>query len=98
MLIPCWDCGTGVVVGSGSSTAYVAWRLMRRLVRNAASKVGTLELVKGFRPSVQSIELVLAVAARERKYLTCDWARQFFCSGVKDTGKMKLHPRHKRFC
>jgi hypothetical protein len=29
------------------------------------------------------------VAVCERKYLTCDWARQFFCSGVKDTGKMK---------
>jgi hypothetical protein len=42
---------------------------MRGLVRSAASKVGTFELVKGFRPSVQSIELVLVVAARERKYL-----------------------------
>jgi len=73
VLIPCWVCGTGVVVGSSSSTTNVAWRLMRGLVRSAASKVGTLELVKGFRPSVQSIELVLVVAAHEKKS-TRDWA------------------------
>jgi hypothetical protein len=78
VLIPCWDCGTGVVVGSGSSTAYVAWRLMRRLVRNAASKVGTLELVKGFRPSVQSIELVLAVAAVRENILPAIGLASFF--------------------
>ena len=67
MLIPCWDCGTGVIVGSGSFTTNVAWRLMRRLVRSAASKVGLFELVKGFCPSVQSIDLVLVVVACERK-------------------------------
>ncbi len=97
MLIPFWDCGTGVVVGSSSSTTNVAWRLIQGLMRSAASKVGTLELVKGFRPSVQSIELVLVVAARERKYLPAIGLASF-CSGVKDTRKMKLHPRHKRFC
>ncbi len=78
MLIPCWDCGTGVVVGSGSSTAYVAWRLMRLLVRNAASKVGTLELVKGFHLSVQSIELVLAVAAVRENILPTIGLASFF--------------------
>jgi hypothetical protein len=51
---------------------------MRRLVRNAASKVGTLELVKGFRPSVQSIELVLAVAAVRENILPAIGLASFF--------------------